>query len=47
MLARYGGEGFDDRRRSHMRRVPQFFGEPAPRLIDVRGLIDRHHLSLG
>jgi hypothetical protein len=47
MLARNGREGFDDGGRSHVGRMPQLLGEPAPRLRDVRGLIDRHHLSLG
>jgi hypothetical protein len=27
--------------------MPQLLGEPAPRLLDISGLIDRHHFSVG
>jgi hypothetical protein len=30
-----------------MGRMPQLLGEPAPRLLDVSRLVDRHQLSLG
>ena len=45
MLARNGREGLDDAERSHMSSMPQLLGEPAPRLLDVRGFIDRHRFS--
>src|SRR5258708_35302322 len=45
MLARNGREGLDHAERSDMSGMPQLLGEPAPRLLDVRGLIDRHRFS--
>jgi hypothetical protein len=40
-----GREGFDYRGRLHMSGMPQLLGEPAPRLLDVSGLVDPHWFS--